>query len=354
MTATSGRAPAQAVGDVQRRRLARGRRVGGEHDLADRRVGPLHARVELRDLEVLRLDAVDRGERAAEHVVAAAVLVRALDRDHVAGLLDHADQRRVAALVGADRAARALGEVEADLAEADLVLDVADRVGERVGVLRRRAQHVERQPLGGAVADAGELAQLGDQALERRGEQGYLCLRRAARFGAPPPGRPPAPPPPPRPPRPRPPSASIAAEASMPAHAGRLALEVHRLAHRLVDRGHDHVLEHLDVLGIDGVGVDLERLELEVAAHHDLDHAAARGRLDLLVLELLLRGGHVGLHLLRLLEQGVEVRGLGHQDSSSAGSSSASNSRMKVSMSSSSDRGATSSRPGWASSSASA
>ncbi len=341
----------------QRRRLAGRRRVRGEHDLADRRVGLLHARVELRDLEVLRLDAVDRGERAAEHVVAAVVLVRPLDRDHVARLLDDADQRRVAPLVGADRAARALGEVEADLAEPDLVLDVADRVRERMRVLRRRAQHVEGQALCGAVADAGELAQLGDQALERRGEQGYLCLRRAARFGAPPPGRPPAPPappPPPRPPRPRPPSASIAAEASIAAHAGRLALEVHRLAHRLVDRRHDHVLQHLDVLGVDRVGVDLERLELEVAAHHDLDHAAAGGRLDLLVLELLLRGHHVGLHLLGLLQQGVQVRGLGHQDSSSAGSSSASNSRMKVSMSSSSDRGATSSRSVWASSSASA
>ena len=50
-------------------------------------------------LQVLGVDAVDRRERAAEHVVAAAELVRALDRDHVAGLLDDADQRGVAALV---------------------------------------------------------------------------------------------------------------------------------------------------------------------------------------------------------------------------------------------------------------
>jgi hypothetical protein len=70
-------------------------------------------------------------------VVAAVVLVRPLDRDNVAGLLDDADQRRVAALVLADRAPRALGEVEADLAEADALLDVADRLRERVGVLGR-------------------------------------------------------------------------------------------------------------------------------------------------------------------------------------------------------------------------
>src|SRR5215218_7872700 len=121
------------------------------------------------------------------------------------------------------------------------------------------------------------------------------------------------------------------------ARAGQLALQLRRLAQRLVDRGHDHVLEHLDVLGVDGVGVDRERLELEVAAHRDLDHAAAGGRLDELVLELLLRGHHLFLHLLRLLQQGSDVGRLGHHDSSSAGSSSASNSRMKASTSSSSE-----------------
>ena len=337
MTATSGaraRRPSamcSAVASPGRRRVRR------EHDLAHRRVGALDARVELGDLEVLRLDAVDRRERAAEHVVAAAVLVRALDRDHVAGLLDDADQRGVAALVLADRAARALGQVEADLAEADPLLDVADRLRERVGVLGRRAQQVEREPLRRAVADAGELAQLGDQALDGRGEQaGYLCLRRAARLGWPPPGRPPPPPP----------SAAEAAEAAEHVHrrrrvhaagAGRLALQLHRLAQRLVDRGHHHVLQHLDVVGVDRVGVDRERLELEVAAHRDLHHAAAGRGLDDLVLQLLLGGEHLLLHLLRLLQQGSEVGRLGHHDSSSAGSSSASNSRMKASTSSSSD-----------------
>ena len=54
-------------------------------------------RVELGDLQVLGVDAVDRRQRAAEHVVAAAVLVRALDRDDVAGLLDDADEAAVAA-----------------------------------------------------------------------------------------------------------------------------------------------------------------------------------------------------------------------------------------------------------------
>ena len=155
------------------------------------------ARVELGDLQVLGVDAVDRRQRAAEHVVAPAVLVRALDRDDVAGLLDDADQARVAPLVLADPAARLVGEVEAHLAQADALLDLADRVGERVGVLGRGAQDVERQPLRGALPDARQLAELGDEALDGRGVQGWAlalllraaggAVRRAA--GQRPPGR---------------------------------------------------------------------------------------------------------------------------------------------------------------------
>ena len=127
----------------------------------------LDALVQLGDPQVLGIDPVDRRQGAAEHVVAAPVLVRALDRDHVAGLLDDTDQLGVAPLVQADRAPRPLGEVEADLAERDLLLDVADRGGERLGVLAGRAQDVERQPLRRPLADAGQLRELGDEALER-------------------------------------------------------------------------------------------------------------------------------------------------------------------------------------------
>jgi hypothetical protein len=95
--------------------------------------------------------------------------VRALDRDHVAGLLHDADDGGVAAGVQADRAARPLREVEADLAEPDPLLDVADRLGERERVLRLGAQDVEGQALGRARPDAGQLAELGDQALDGRG-----------------------------------------------------------------------------------------------------------------------------------------------------------------------------------------
>ena len=48
-----------------------------------------------------------------------------------------------------------VGEVEAHLAQADPLLDLADRVGERERVLLAGAQQVEGEPLRGAAADPG-------------------------------------------------------------------------------------------------------------------------------------------------------------------------------------------------------
>src|SRR4051794_32628629 len=170
-----------------RGRLAGRRRVGRDDALAHLAV--LDAAVELGHLEVLGVDAVDRRQRAAEHVVAAGELVRALDRDDVARLLDDADDRAVAALVLTDPALRPVGEVEAHLAQPDALLDLADRVGERVGVFGRLAQDVEGEPLRGARADAGQFAQLRDEPLDRGGVG-------AQRPGSPrPPSGPPGPPP---------------------------------------------------------------------------------------------------------------------------------------------------------------
>ena len=104
------------------------------------------------------------------------VLVGALDRDDVAGLLDHADHALVAPLVAADLADRLIGEVEADLAEADLLLHLADRVGQREALLLVDAKNVEGQPLRGAATDSGELRELGDQAFDGRGEHRWCIV----------------------------------------------------------------------------------------------------------------------------------------------------------------------------------
>src|SRR5688572_1899722 len=110
-----------------------------------------------------------------------------------------------------------------------------------------------------------------------------------------------------------------AARAREPA-GGRVHLRRRQLlgrADRLVHRGLDHVLEHLDVLGIDRVRVDRQLLQLQLAADLHRHHAAAGAGLHDLVLQLLLSLRHVGLHLLDLLHHLVQV-GLTHQSFSSS------------------------------------
>src|SRR3954453_14272044 len=107
-------------------------------------------------------------------------------------------------------------------------------------------------------------------------------------------------------------------------------LELLALPQRLVARVDDQVLEHLDVLGVVRVGVDRELLQAHVAREDDLDHPAARRRVDRLLLEFLLRLLLLREHRLRFGEHLLKVGRLGHQvcSSGSGGSSSASNSSM--------------------------
>ena len=128
-----GDAVAQPVGEIGSRRLAGHVRVGGEHDLRDLPV--CDPAQQLTDPQVLGLDSVEGRKRAAEHVVEAAVLVRALERDDVHGLLDDAHDRSVAAAVEADGAELLLGQIAAVAAEPNALLDLRDRRCERVCLL---------------------------------------------------------------------------------------------------------------------------------------------------------------------------------------------------------------------------
>jgi len=107
-------------------------------------------------------------------------------------------------------------------------------------------------------------------------------------------------------------SAAEAAQATTGCGVHLRGREFLRRADRFVHRGQDHVLQHVDVLGVNGLWIDLDLLQLEVAAHLHGDHSAADRRGDGLVLELVLGLGHLGLHLLGLLEDGSEVGLLGH------------------------------------------
>src|SRR5690606_34563338 len=102
------------------RRLPLEVRVGREDQLVDLAVGePGH---QLADPQVIRPDAVDRADRPAENVVAAAELPGPFDRDDVLRFLDHADYLVVPPRVTADQALVLGGDAPADTAEMNLLL----------------------------------------------------------------------------------------------------------------------------------------------------------------------------------------------------------------------------------------
>src|SRR5205823_11833980 len=64
-----------------------------------------------------------------------------LDGIEIGRRSDDADQLRIATSVTAQRAGRLLGEVHADLAEADLVLHLDERLGQIARVFGRSEEH---------------------------------------------------------------------------------------------------------------------------------------------------------------------------------------------------------------------
>ena len=141
----------------------------------------------------------------------------------------------------------AVGDVVADAAEAELVLDVEDGLREVLGVVAAGAQHVEGEALRGLLADAGQAFEFGDQPRERFGEIGHRLEQARGQ--------------------------SHAAQ-----HAAHLLLDLRfHLLDGFAAGGHDHVLQHLDIARHFGVDLDAEQVLL--AVHLDGDHAAAGGGL---------------------------------------------------------------------------
>ena len=178
----------------------------------------------------------------------------------VARLFDDADGGLVASRVAADGADGLVGfgQVEADLAMADLLFGVADGVGQLEGFFVGAADEVVGQPFGRLDADSG---------------QGVPRRRPDDR----------------RPPRSRaqPWSASLVARSrraeigkeagGQPAGHGceRLGRGFAGLGKPGVDRRHDQVFEQLGVAIGDQLGVDMHRHDLEPAVDLDRHRTAA-------------------------------------------------------------------------------
>ena len=104
-----------------------------------------------------------------QHMVEPVVLPGALHDHDVVGLLQHTDGGVVAVGIAADGAARAFGNVVAQLAELDGAAHRRDGSGELLGFFEGHAEKVKGDALGGFGADAGQAFQLVHQARHRRG-----------------------------------------------------------------------------------------------------------------------------------------------------------------------------------------
>jgi len=109
-----------------------------------------------------------------EDVVEATIAAGALDGEHIEGLLDHADDRAVAAGVLAVSAGVGLGDIHALGTEADALFDVEDGLGKCSGFLFAGAKDVVSKPLGRLGADTRQPVEGLHQALNRlRGRRAF-------------------------------------------------------------------------------------------------------------------------------------------------------------------------------------
>src|SRR5207244_7803418 len=233
----------------------------------------------LADVEVVGTVAVERAERPQEHVIAATIFARALHREEVVRLLDDAEEAPVARGVRTDAAGVLVGHVEAAPAVDDPVLQGDERLGQLADFGHGALEQKERHPLGRLGADAGQALEGFDQAGDGLG----VVRQRGP---------------------------ALHAKTGDLETAGQLAEllldELARFPERLVARGQHQILEHLNVVLVDDLGIDLDRGDLLLAVRLDRHHATARRGFDLPLPDLFLQGRHLRLQLLGFLHDVAE------------------------------------------------
>src|SRR6266508_3512368 len=301
----------EQLGQIDGRGLALNARIGGEDDLFDP-LG-LEPRQQLPHAEVFGADAVQRRERAQQHVIATAELPCPLEREQVIRLLDDAERPGIALGVATDAAGILLGHVEAYRAVDDELLELDEGFGQRRHLGGGTLEEKEGQALGRLGPDAGQPLERVDEPRNRLGIIGHYELGGGDRRSSP------------RPPHRFDPMGlrfALARDDSplvTPLHpeagdlepAGQLGhLRLHHLAGfppRFIAGGHHQVFEHLRVIGIDHFAVDLDREDLLLPIGLDRDHSAASRGLHFLRCDGGLELLHLGLQLLRLLHDIAEA-----------------------------------------------
>src|SRR5450759_2017284 len=160
----------QPLGQIHGSGLALERRVRGDHDFLEAFAGPacLFGSLEERtNLQALRTHAVDRRDGAMKNVIEPLELTRPRQGQDVKRLLNHAQTGRVPPGVGADGAYRPVADVEAALAENDLLTNGNQCRGQGSSFCLRSTQQVERQPRGRLRTDAGQASEGFDESSNR-------------------------------------------------------------------------------------------------------------------------------------------------------------------------------------------
>ena len=133
--------------------------------------------------------AVERRQRAAEHVIAAAKGAGALERPEIGEVFDDADRRRVPLRVAADRARFDRIEIAADRARADRFRRLRQRRRQRLQQALAPLDQMQRRAPRRARPEAGQLREELDQRVEfghraGRGAHGRHPPRARARTAA--------------------------------------------------------------------------------------------------------------------------------------------------------------------------
>jgi hypothetical protein len=161
----------QEVGYVVGSGLAVDGGVERQDDLADRFV--VRACNQSIDGEVIRPDAVERRQRAPQHVVTRADRACPFQRPQVGDVGDHHDDRRIAARVGADGARALRIDVPACAADDDGVERRLQRGRERRHQRLALLDQVQRGAPGGARPEPRQSREQLDQPLDLRSGDGF-------------------------------------------------------------------------------------------------------------------------------------------------------------------------------------
>src|ERR1700686_4431473 len=155
--------------EVERRRFTFGVGIGcDDHFL---RLLARDAFDQLFDAQLRRTDPVHRRDETAQDVIASPIRGSPLEGKDVLRFGDDAQERRVAPLVGADRARVVFGKREAARAEPHAVFHRQDRFGERLGFGARPVEQKEDQTRRRLWSDRRQLRELVDQALDGAGDR---------------------------------------------------------------------------------------------------------------------------------------------------------------------------------------